>query len=53
MNKGTTANILTQLGVTSDQFGLVTVVYTVRCKGYLYAPLPEADETAEGAIYCS
>ena len=29
MNKGTDRNILTQLGITSNQFGMVTVLYTV------------------------
>ncbi|GKT60947.1 pantothenate transporter [Colletotrichum tofieldiae] len=28
MNKGTERNILTQLGVTSNQYGMVTVLYT-------------------------
>lgn len=29
MNQGTDRNILTQLGITSDQFGMVTVLFTV------------------------
>jgi hypothetical protein len=29
MNKGTDANILTQLNMSSDQYGLVTVLFTV------------------------
>ncbi|KAF3806259.1 putative transporter [Colletotrichum gloeosporioides] len=29
MNKGTSENILTQLGITSDQFGMITILYTV------------------------
>ncbi|KAH7153649.1 major facilitator superfamily domain-containing protein [Dactylonectria macrodidyma] len=37
MNKGTDRNILTQLGVTSDQYGLVTVLYTVP---YIVAEVP-------------
>lgn len=35
MNKGTDRNILTQLGITSDQFGMVTVLYTVSCSDHL------------------
>ncbi|CAG9988296.1 unnamed protein product [Clonostachys byssicola] len=37
MNKGTDRNILTQLGITSDQFGMVTVLYTVP---YIVAEIP-------------
>lgn len=29
MNKGTNENILTQLGITSDQFVMITILYTV------------------------
>lgn len=29
MNKGTDENILIQLGITSDQFGMITILYTV------------------------
>lgn len=29
MNQGTSRNILTQLNITSDEFGLITVLYTV------------------------
>ncbi|TIC96946.1 putative tartrate transporter [Colletotrichum higginsianum] len=37
MNKGTERNILTQLDVTSDQYGMVTVLYTVP---YILAEIP-------------
>ncbi|OJJ00005.1 hypothetical protein ASPVEDRAFT_81589 [Aspergillus versicolor CBS 583.65] len=37
MNQGTDRNILTQLGITSDQFGMVTVLYTVP---YILAEIP-------------
>lgn len=31
MNKGTGRNILAQLDVSSDEYGMVTVLYTVSC----------------------
>ncbi|KAF4931458.1 MFS transporter prlL [Colletotrichum viniferum] len=37
MNKGTNENILTQLGITSDQFGMITILYTVP---YILAEIP-------------
>ncbi|KAL4878446.1 major facilitator superfamily domain-containing protein [Aspergillus karnatakaensis] len=37
MNKGTDRNILTQLNITSDEFGLITVIYTVP---YIVAEIP-------------
>ncbi|KAL4942262.1 hypothetical protein BDV06DRAFT_211994 [Aspergillus oleicola] len=37
MNKGTDRNILTQLGITSDQFSMITVLYTVP---YILAEIP-------------
>ncbi|KAK2732143.1 major facilitator superfamily transporter [Colletotrichum kahawae] len=37
MNKGTSENILTQLGITSDQFGMITILYTVP---YILAEIP-------------
>lgn len=37
MNKGTDRNILTQLGITSDEFGLITVLFTVP---YIVAEIP-------------
>lgn len=30
MNEGTNQNIMTQLGITSDEYNLVTVLYYVR-----------------------
>jgi hypothetical protein len=32
MNEGTNQNIMTQLGITSDEYNLVTVLYYVRCR---------------------
>ncbi|KAL4962375.1 major facilitator superfamily domain-containing protein [Aspergillus stella-maris] len=37
MNKGTDRNILTQLGITSDQFSMITVLFTVP---YILAEIP-------------
>ncbi|KAF5528377.1 MFS transporter prlL [Colletotrichum aenigma] len=37
MNKGTNENILTQLGITSDQFGMISILYTVP---YILAEIP-------------
>ncbi|KAL4908053.1 hypothetical protein BDW74DRAFT_115313 [Aspergillus multicolor] len=37
MNKGTYRNIMTQLGVTSDDYGMITVLYTVP---YIVAETP-------------
>ncbi|KPM41481.1 hypothetical protein AK830_g5064 [Neonectria ditissima] len=37
MNKGTDRNILTQLGITSDQYGMIAVLYTVP---YILAEVP-------------
>ncbi|KAL4869443.1 hypothetical protein BDV12DRAFT_185144 [Aspergillus spectabilis] len=37
MNKGTDRNILKELGITSDEFGLITVIYTVP---YIVAEVP-------------
>ncbi|KAL2847871.1 major facilitator superfamily domain-containing protein [Aspergillus pseudoustus] len=37
MNRGTDRNILTQLNITSDQFGMITVLYTVP---YILAEVP-------------
>ncbi|KAL4947486.1 major facilitator superfamily domain-containing protein [Aspergillus filifer] len=37
INKGTDRNILTQLGITSDQFSMITVLYTVP---YILAQIP-------------
>ncbi|KAI8685016.1 MFS domain-containing protein [Fusarium keratoplasticum] len=37
MNKGTDANILTELGITSDQYSLITILYTVP---YILAEVP-------------
>ncbi|KAH9243848.1 hypothetical protein K456DRAFT_1744470 [Colletotrichum gloeosporioides 23] len=37
MNKGTNENILTQLGITSDQFGMINILYTVP---YILAEIP-------------
>ncbi|KAL4921862.1 major facilitator superfamily domain-containing protein [Aspergillus aurantiobrunneus] len=37
INKGTDRNILTQLGISSDQFGMITVLYTVP---YILAEIP-------------
>ncbi|CEL00784.1 hypothetical protein ASPCAL00380 [Aspergillus calidoustus] len=37
MNKGTDRNILTQLNITSDEFGMITVLYTVP---YILAEVP-------------
>lgn len=43
MNKGTDRNILTQLDISSDEYGLVTVLYTVsRSKfSWLYSRLTQ------------
>ncbi|RTE78869.1 hypothetical protein BHE90_006654 [Fusarium euwallaceae] len=37
MNKGTDANILTELNITSDQYSLITILYTVP---YILAEVP-------------
>lgn len=54
MNKGTERNILTQLGITSDQFGMVTVLYTVSYRSHLcqLSLYPKADQSNIGALYC-
>lgn len=36
MNQGTPRNILTQLNITSDEFGLITVLYTVSSSTLTY-----------------
>lgn len=35
MNKGTDQNIMTQLGITSNEYNLVTVLYYVRYRASL------------------
>jgi hypothetical protein len=40
MNKGTDHNIMTQLGMTSDEYNLVTVLYYVSTAGWNHCLRP-------------
>lgn len=41
MNKGTDRNIMKQLGMTSDQYNLLAVLYYVSYHNYMKSPLPD------------
>lgn len=52
MNKGTDQNIMTQLGITSNEYNLVTVLYYVSESKLVGLLLLLADNSPLDSLYC-